>query len=103
MNIEEERKAFEADQLKRYPGVCLVRWPKVYRNQYVEAAFQGWLAAKKHAEEMANPKVVIEQSFPKSADSWTVINSFGDPVDYFRTAEEARVWATSNGYRVVEE
>lgn len=53
MSIEEERKAFEVEQAKRYPGVCLQLVNGSYWNSYVESAFQGWLAAKAHAEEMA--------------------------------------------------
>lgn len=97
INIEEERVAFEYDHSKRYPGVCLVRWPKVYRNQYVEAAFQGWLAAKEHAVEMARKGCVLQ--YDGAGDWWIVIPGKMRQGTY-ASKEEAEQRAVREGLRI---
>ena len=102
MDVEKERKAFETNQLKRYPGICLFRWPKVYRNQYVEATFQGWLAAKEHAAEMAKPIADIRKR--KDHHQWAVYipTSLTAEAFDFPHKQDAVAWAIERGYRVIE-
>lgn len=92
MDIEEERKAFEA--------IC----QKGRSENWIDGPFNIWLAAKRHAEEMAKQTVVINESHYGWSVSLTDNGTFNGVVkDEMASAEEARVWATSNGYRVIEQ
>lgn len=106
MNIEEERKAFE-EKFKPDEGV---KWSVTKEWYYVEDPswdeglretvnyFQGWLAAKEHAVEMAKPACILE-----AFDDGYRLRLSWRPNDFllFRKEENARAWAKANGYRVV--
>lgn len=114
MNIEEERKAFEAAFLKNRMdyaqasglSVEVMRQTvlrSIEQGLIPKAMFEIWLAAKAHAEEMHKPKCTIEQMFPINVKIWNVIDSFGDRVAWSNESKEDAVqWAKENGYRVIE-
>lgn len=67
--------------------------------------FKAWPAYKAHAEEMAKPEA-------RYATIGGIVNLYFDvnlskpgvcSVAYFESVEAAEVWASNNGYRVVEE
>lgn len=108
MNIEEERKAFEANVLttglfksvtwngERYAfiggGLCMT-----------QDYFEVWLKAKRHAVEMAKPTCVVFQTM---ANTYTVkYLDQGRPIEErgFKTEAEAIKWTKDFGYRVAEE
>lgn len=70
MNIKQEREAFEADQLSRYPGACMARNRSGFVNYYVEMAWQGWLAAKRHA--LKQPVTPTGQNDPTTYKEYRV-------------------------------
>lgn len=86
MNIEEERKAFEQ--------LCQDA------HGFITYPWEVWLIAKQHAEEMAKPQCNIVCDF--DGEFW-LVSLKGREGPGFASAEEAEVWATSNGYRVIEE
>jgi hypothetical protein len=98
MNIEEERKAFEIDQVKRHPSCDLRRWAEAYRSNIVEAAFQSWLAAKEHAAEMAKPTATVKQSIQTGWWVYYDVYQRGE----FKSKEAAEKWLNDRGYRVIE-
>lgn len=61
---------------------------------------EGFATGIKHAEEMAKPQCNIVCDF--DGEFW-LAGLMGRIGPGFASAEEAGVWATSNGYRVVEE
>lgn len=114
MNIEEERKAFEEAYLQNRMDYAVsknlsieimrVRVLEMLGGDlYPHTMFDIWLAAKKHAEEMAKPVCIIWEKKSSIHFPWKVDNYGAETVHHAATAEEARVWATSNGYRVIEE
>lgn len=112
MNIEEERKAFETafqvppklefdpEQEIYITSAPIGTW--LYNScSVMNIRFQGWLAAKKHAKEMAKSAVTISETM---GDKFGLYDERSNRAfKSFATAEEARVWATNNGYRVIEE
>lgn len=119
MNLEEERKAFEA----ALPVPTGVTWYPTHNRYFAKepvtnafanhanAQFVAWLAAKKHAAEMtkqaaelAKPAVYIKLG--TGTYPW-LVRHFDGPfaghnIEAFPTAKKAKDWAIKAGYRVVE-
>jgi len=117
MNIEEERKAFEATLFPETgkPVACVSFVDGKYRysdgrEAMTQDYFDVWLKAKAHAEEMAKPEVVIMRKGRSAAPTGYPFNvclfegeTFNGVLEDFRTREDAERWAKDNGYRVVSE
>lgn len=94
MNIEEERKAFEAQEKCNTDMVNELYSPGV-QNRWV-----GWLAAKAHAAEMAKPVIRIHETM---GYKWGLyLPSHHRALEVKQTRELAEAWAKDNGYRVIE-
>lgn len=117
MNIEEERKAFEKalpipDGVTWYPTRSRYFAQPPATNAFAShatAQFVAWLAAKRHAAEMAKPTVRIKPKSVFSAPSnYPFVVSlfegetFNGVLEDFSTKEGAIEWANRNGYRVIE-
>jgi len=104
MNIEEERKAFEAEVLKTMEPGFLRRWLVDGVEQYglyeCQYNFDIWLAAKTHAAEMAKP---VATWYETMGDKFALVCSGDNERRLFESVAEAKVWAQANGYRVVDE
>lgn len=105
MNIEEERKVF-IETLKptliEYFG-CGAFAEGFDKDTFdapgVQFFFEGWLAAKAHAEEMAKPVGRVKESI---STGWWV---YYDVYQYggLESKNAAEKWLIDRGYRVVEE
>jgi len=111
MNIDEERKAFEA----AFPLPEEVCWQTYGSDGYfcpidfalgdmVQEKFDVWLAAKEHAKERAKPQATLV----KYLRGTFVVSYWNDEppacqchTGEFYTREEAITWAEEKGFRVV--
>lgn len=115
MNIEEERKAFEAGitEADLMPALSTIwagdkyifRSQKLTHKPLLQVYFEVWLKAKAHAEEIlkAKKRARIRQSSATRLFYALVEDrnwrSTGTP---YNTANEAAVWLSQNGYQVIE-
>ena len=104
MNIEEERKAFLENMKPKliadFGCGCLAEGydKDTFDHPGVQFTFEGWLAAKSHSEEMAKPHCRVT----KDGIGWWLYR-FGEiSAGPYKSAEDAKVWAQANGYRVIE-
>lgn len=92
MNIEEERKAYEA-------------WCEKHFGQAPLDPFSAWIGAKNHAAEMPKPAVHVLKGTGKTYP-WLVRHADGIYKGYniesFKTESDAIEWAKHGGYRVIE-
>lgn len=105
MDIEEERKAFQAALPENADWIFM---DGKFAHIVIQKRFDAWLAAKAHALEMAKPTTVkIMTSSRESAPYPCIVSlfegeTFNGVLEDFHTTEEASEWAISNGYRVVK-
>lgn len=117
MNIEEERKEFEATMVKIIADKAQALYGEAVSRAIVEESarkhianldeeeslfsvhFAMWLAAKEHAAEIKKPGCSLEPS----GSVWKLRISW-HPEGYtlFRKEKNARAWAKEHGYRVIE-
>lgn len=114
MNIEDERKAFEAaienkrlyqNKLGRWNGERYVFTKDEWTHKpLVQVLFETWLEAKAHVEEMANAYTV--EGSPSDGYCVWGEDDFGNiyTVGVKHACEgDAKQWAKDNGYRVIDE
>ena len=100
MNIEEERKAFDAAFSEQYPAIHRACKSGDHAAQSSKStAWAGWTMAKAHAAEMAKPAVRIVYEIVKSAEQDNFGEILFDGKFHSVSCEE---WATRNGYRVIQ-
>ena len=115
MNIEEERKAFveilKPKLITDFGCGCLAEGhdKDTFDHPGVQFTFEGWLAAKEHAAEMAKPTVKVKPKCLNTEFSqyqWVVSlfedETFNGVLEDFITKEDAEAWARNCGYRVIE-
>jgi hypothetical protein len=119
MNIDEERKAFEAAVIANKIMVKIdtssiwngERYVSKFSSKkaYTQAMFEVWLAAKARAVEMAKPCAILTET---PLGSWKLevknpANGLYFPVFSVSGFDDNKAivikWAINNGYRVIEE
>jgi hypothetical protein len=123
MNIEEERKAFEATMIKVIADKAHALYGEGASRAVVEESarkhiagldeeeslfsvhFAMWLAAKAHAEEMAKPACNVWETMSnewRACDAGEYRDILGER-KHHATRAAAVAYAEQHGYRVVEE
>lgn len=104
MDIEEERKAFQAALPENADWVFM---DGKFAYGVIQKRFDAWLAAKVHAKETAKPTVYVrslaEQNKLYTFAVCLIENGvYNGILQVFQTEADAKEWAISNSYRVVK-
>lgn len=91
----EERKSFDD-----YWKVKEQSFKDIFKFEGMKGVvYQTWKDSKSHAEELAKTSVTIKETM---MSGWNVYKSGSSIMDHLGDSNEARTWAESKGYRVVD-